>query len=100
MYLHGIESHSTWFLAAAQRLAQQGCTTYLLDRRGSGLNLEPNPGDAPSAQALMTDVMRFREQHADEPMHLAALSWGGKLALATALEHSRAWQSLTLITPG
>jgi pimeloyl-ACP methyl ester carboxylesterase len=33
-------------------------------------------------------------------MHLCALSWGGKLALAIALQHPQAWQSLTLITPG
>jgi len=100
LYLHGIESHNTWFLPAAQRLARQGCTTYLLDRRGSGLNRERDPGDAPSATALIEDVMCFRQQHADAPMHLAALSWGGKLALATALQHPHAWQSLTLITPG
>ena len=99
-YLHGIESHSTWFLPAAQRLAQHGCTTYLLDRRGSGLNREPDPGDAASAEALIADVLRFRQHRADEPMHLTALSWGGKLALATALQQPQQWQSLTLITPG
>jgi hypothetical protein len=41
LYLHGIESHGGWFLAAAEGLAERGATTYLLDRRGSGLNLEP-----------------------------------------------------------
>jgi pimeloyl-ACP methyl ester carboxylesterase len=33
-------------------------------------------------------------------VHLAALSWGAKLAVAAALEHPSDWQSLTLITPG
>ena len=32
-----------------RRWRERGCTTYLLDRRGSGLNREPTPGDAASA---------------------------------------------------
>ncbi|MCI0365082.1 MAG: lysophospholipase, partial [Phycisphaerales bacterium] len=100
VYLHGIESHGTWFLPVAAKLARHGCTTYLLDRRGSGLNREPAPGDAPGVDALIADVQHFRAHHGNGALHLAALSWGGKLALAAALAQPEYWQSLTLITPG
>ena len=100
LYLHGIESHGGWFLPAAQRLRDAGCTTYLLDRRGSGLNREPNPGDARSPGELLEDVELFR-QHVDLPeIHLMGLSWGAKLAVATALRRPTGVASIVLITPG
>jgi pimeloyl-ACP methyl ester carboxylesterase len=71
-----------------------------LDRRGSGLNLNPLPGDAPSARVLLEDVRRFRRQLGDPKLHLLGLSWGGKLAAAVALDQPEALQSLILITPG
>jgi alpha-beta hydrolase superfamily lysophospholipase len=100
LYLHGIESHSAWFLPAAASLRQLGFTTYLLDRRGSGLNMTPLPGDAPSARVLLEDVRQFRRQLGDLKLHLLGLSWGGKLAAAVALDQPEAFQSLILITPG
>lgn len=100
VYLHGIESHGTWFLPAAGSLRLAGGTTWLLDRRGSGLNRAIGPGDAPGAAALIEDVHRFRLSLGEGPVHLAALSWGGKLALAAALQHPEDWRSITLITPG
>jgi pimeloyl-ACP methyl ester carboxylesterase len=100
LYLHGIESHSAWFLPAAASLRELGFTTYLLDRRGSGLNMNPLPGDAPSARVLLEDVRRFRRQLGDLKLHLLGLSWGGKLAAAVALDQPEALQSLILITPG
>jgi acylglycerol lipase len=100
LYLHGIESHSAWFLPAAASLRELGCTTYLLDRRGSGLNMNPLPGDASSARVLLEDVRRFRHQLGYLPMHLVGLSWGGKLAAAVAIDQPDAVQSLILVTPG
>ena len=100
LYLHGIESHSAWFLPAAASLREFGCTTYLLDRRGSGLNMNPLPGDVSSARVLLEDVRRFRHQLGHLPMHLVGLSWGGKLAAAVAIDQPDALQSLILIAPG
>src|SRR5919109_2573791 len=100
LYLHGIESHGTWFLPAAARLREFGCTIYLLDRRGSGLNMNPSPGDVSSAQVLLEDVRRFRRRLGHVPIHLVGLSWGGKLAAAVALDQPEGLQSLILITPG
>jgi acylglycerol lipase len=100
LYLHGIESHSAWFLPAAASLRELGFTTYLLDRRGSGLNMNPLPGDASSARVLLEDVRRFRRQLGDPKLHLLGLSWGGKLAAAVALDQPEGLRSLILITPG
>lgn len=100
VYLHGIESHGGWFLPAAQGLAGRGCTTYLVDRRGSGLNRDVGEGDAASAAVLLEDVRRFRShERLDSPV-LVGLSWGGKLALAAALDHPQGVRALVLVTPG
>jgi alpha-beta hydrolase superfamily lysophospholipase len=100
LYLHGIESHSGWFLAAAEQLRARGCTVWLLDRRGSGLNRATGVGDAPSARTLLADVQAFRAHIGDPPLHLVGLSWGGKLATAAALEQPRQVQGVVLVTPG
>ena len=100
LYLHGIESHGGWFLPAALRLRDRGCTTWLLDRRGSGLNRGVEPGHTPSADVLLEDVRRARQALGDPPLHLLGLSWGGKLATAAALDQPRHVESLVLITPG
>lgn len=100
LYLHGIESHGTWFLPTAEHLAAAGCTTYLLDRRGSGLNRDTAPGDARSARELLDDVRAMRAHLALSRLHLVGLSWGGKLATAVALHQAEGLASLTLITPG
>ena len=100
LYLHGIESHGDWFLAAAHALAGHGCTTYLVDRRGSGLNRELGPGDARSARVLLEDVRCFRAHVDPGPVVLVGLSWGGKLAVAAALDQMEGVRALVLITPG
>ncbi len=100
VYLHGIESHGGWFLPAALRLRERGCTTVLLDRRGSGLNRTEGAGDAASAAILLEDVRRARAALGDPPLHLVGLSWGGKLATAAALDQPHHVASLILVTPG
>jgi len=98
--LHGIESHGGWFLPVARRLAARGCLTWLLDRRGSGLNRDEAPGDAESAGVLLEDVARFRDHAGDPPLTLVGLSWGGKLATAASLDRPRNVERLVLVTPG
>jgi len=100
LYLHGIESHGGWFLAAAEALAERGCTTYLLDRRGSGLNIETEPGHAHSQAVLLEDVRRFRAHAGLDALVLVGLSWGGKLAVAAALDQPEGVCALVLVTPG
>ena len=100
LYLHGVESHGGWFLAAAHALARLGCTTWLVDRRGSGMNRATRPGDAASADELLEDVRRFREHAELGSFVLAGLSWGGKLALASALDRPEGVRAVVLVTPG
>lgn len=98
VYLHGIESHGGWFAPMAGRLADRGWTVHLLDRRGAGLNRSLDPGHAESAEQLLDDVRAFRRTLG--PHHLIGLSWGGKLALASALRDQQDLRTLCLITPG
>lgn len=100
VYLHGIESHGAWFLPVAQRLRARGIGTFLLDRRGAGLNREEGaPGDAESAGVLLDDVRRFRRGLARDVV-LVGLSWGGKIALASAATDQERLRGLVLVTPG
>jgi len=100
LYLHGIESHGGWFLPAARGLAERGCTTYLLDRRGSGLNRDGQVGDAESADELLEDVRAFRSAAGLDSLVLVGLSWGGKLAVAAALDDPEGVCAVVLVTPG
>ena len=116
--LHGIESHSGWYLASASSLAKKGFAVYALDRRGSGLNLTAR-GDTPSFETLLNDIRIFiqglpalprphlpvrarpgEEVYPRVPLHLIGISWGGKLATAFSLIHPEHITSLILITPG
>ncbi|MGD2074979.1 MAG: alpha/beta fold hydrolase [Gammaproteobacteria bacterium] len=105
VYLHGIESHAGWFALAADALRGQGFDVYCLDRRGSGLNRENRgflSGHVDDYATLLADIHAFvaplRARY--ERVFLVGLSWGGKLALSYALDHSEEIDGLVLITPG
>ncbi len=101
--LHGIQSHSGWYVGSAEHLAQLGVSVVALDRRGSGMNREAR-GDAPNCRVLLEDVRRTVTQahqlFPGRPVHLVGISWGGKLAVAFALRYRHMLQSLILVTPG
>ena len=89
LYLHGIQSHGLWFEASARRLAEAGLAVLMPDRRGSGRN-QVDRGHAGNPRQLFRDVATgFDELHIRtgfDRFHLAGVSWGGKLALAS-LQH-------------
>lgn len=103
LYLHGIESHAGWFLESASLMSSHGWPVVLAERRGSGHNSEDR-GHARSYRQLLNDVFcaaRYCQNHWPNcRVHLAGVSWGGKLALAAALQHPELFASLTMITPG
>ncbi len=101
--IHGIRSHAGWYERSCEFFAEKGYVTYFLDRRGSGLNRDI--GDKMvTASLLVGDLVYFvshlRLQHPRLPVHLVAISWGGKLAVATLLQNPGLIDSLTLVAPG
>jgi acylglycerol lipase len=103
IYLHGIQSHGTWFAWSASLLAEHGCPVILPDRRGSGLN-EIARGDTPSAQRWLSDIDELaswmQRSYDVARFELVGVSWGGKLALAWALRRAERVARLLLIGPG
>jgi alpha-beta hydrolase superfamily lysophospholipase len=101
--LHGIQSHSGWYLHSTSRLCEAGFEVFYLDRRGSGLNQEQR-GHADNFHVLLDDLVLFtsrvRVQEPRRPIILVGVSWGGKLATALAKEHPQLVDGLVLICPG
>ncbi len=101
--IHGIQSHSGWFVESSEVLNRAGFSVLFPDRRGSGLN-KAKRGDMPSWERLIGDVFGFmnllRELTGVDKVHIVAISWGGKLALAIAKILPEVVKSFTLISPG
>ena len=101
VYLHGIESHSEWFSACAEEIAGAGVSVYAPDRRGSGLN-RVERGHCRVFLQFVDDIIRFARSIEDSHsrVHMVALSWGGKLAVAADMLHPGTFSTMTLIAPG
>lgn len=101
--LHGVRSHSEWYVDSAQHLSKCGFTTMLVDRRGSGMNARAR-GDTPNARTLLGDVdlavNLARRQTQGLPVILLGISWGGKLAACYAAKHPKELAGLILSAPG
>lgn len=101
---HGIQSHSGWYEYSSERLASAGFDVYFADRRGSGLNGRAR-GHAEHGMQLIHDLRTLRRLAVAEhstaiPLHLLGVSWGGKIAAATAAMFPSECTSLTLLYPG
>jgi acylglycerol lipase len=103
VYLHGIQSHSGWFMLSCDYLRRQGVAVLAPDRRGSGLNTQDR-GHADHADQLMDDLDRavdwLIQRTGQTRVHLVAVSWSGKLALAYAARFSDKIRSIALVAPG
>lgn len=105
--LHGIQSHSGWYLHSSSRLCELGFDVRFLDRRGSGLN-EAERGHAVHHDRLVNDVTSFLahtryEARGNSPASaiiLLSVSWGGKLAAVTAARRPELIDALALLYPG
>jgi alpha-beta hydrolase superfamily lysophospholipase len=99
--LHGIQSHGGWYGYSCNRLSEAGFEVSFLDRRGSGLNTEDR-GDAPSFRRLLDDVAEYLRplRASGAPVFLAAISWGGKVAVALQRRHPSLVDGLALLCPG
>jgi acylglycerol lipase len=103
LYLHGIQSHGGWFEGSACRLARAGLHVLLPDRRGSGMN-QARRGHADSATRLVQDVVEamawLKGKAGLGSITLVGVSWGAKLALATAFRQAEDVGRLVLVAPG
>ncbi len=103
--LHGIISHSGWYMETGNRLAKAGFRVYAVDRRGSGLNSQDR-GDVTTANRWIDDVLEVVEAiqgntPASQPRPvLAGISWGGVLAAAVAERFSDRLSGVAFICPG
>jgi len=105
VFIHGIQSHSGWYEHSCTQLSLAGYDVYFLDRRGAGMN-DAARGDAPSLRRLLDDIAEFlaaldRMRGATRlPVFLAAISWGGKLAVALERRHPGLIDGMILLCPG
>jgi len=101
--VHGIQSHSGWYLYSSSRLCAAEYEVFYLDRRGSGLN-EQDRGHAKNFHVLIDDLVLFlgrvRAQEPRRPVVLSGVSWGGKLVVAVAKDHPKLIDALVLLCPG
>ena len=105
--LHGIQSHSGWYEYSSQRMSEAGFDVRFLDRRGSGLN-GCQRGHTPHYERLINDVRQFLSavqferdsQRPGAPIILTGISWGGKVAAATAIRYPNLIDGLALLYPG
>jgi acylglycerol lipase len=98
--VHGIVSHSGWYVSCCEQLAQQGWEVHALDRRGSGLNCE-NRGDVSSMHRWLSDVEAYIQPWSDPlPTILLGISWGGKLVAFIAARGKCRLTGFGLICPG
>jgi acylglycerol lipase len=107
IYLHGIESHSGWFDAAAGKIAAHGYPVICLDRRGSGINRENRghvSGHVQRGTSLVEDIHSAvhiaKSSGKIDEIYLIGLSWGGKYAMAYDAIHPDEVNGMILITPG
>jgi alpha-beta hydrolase superfamily lysophospholipase len=106
--IHGIQSHSGWYEYSSGRMAESGFSVYFADRRGSGLSGRER-GHAAHAMRLIHDVRSLTRLACSEhetrhgerpPVTVLGLSWGGKIAAATAALFPLEYDSVALLYPG
>ncbi len=106
--IHGIQSHSGWYEYSSRRMADAGFDVYFADRRGSGLN-GLQRGHAAHAMRLVNDVRTLTQLACSEhitsaesrlPVTILGISWGGKIAAATASLFPEEFDRLALLYPG
>src|SRR4029079_11024426 len=104
-----IQSHAGWYEYSCTQLSRAGYDVHFLDRRGAGQN-DVDRGDAPSFRRLLDDISEFlaalprnvsrNDSVTRLPVFLAAISWGGKLAVALERRHPGLIDGMVLLCPG
>jgi len=103
LMLHGLQSHSGWFVQSAAFIASLGHPVYAIDRRGSGLSAETR-GDCRDFREMINDVRTVArhamEKHHVERVHVMGHCFGAIPAAAFACAEPDMLASVILPTPG
>jgi len=86
--LHGLQSHSGWFVQSAQRLASVGFPVYAFDRCGSGISRDGCDGEglAGVLSEIETVAVRALGESGHRTFHLLGHCFGALPALLYAAE--------------
>jgi acylglycerol lipase len=101
--LHGLQSHSGWFVQSQAFLADLGFPVYAMDRRGSGLS-EGSPGECVSFREMGNDVRAVAEwarmRHGKAKVHVFGHCFGTIPAVLFAGAFPELVASLILASSG
>jgi alpha-beta hydrolase superfamily lysophospholipase len=101
--IHGLQSHSGWFMQSASFLSNLGFPVYAFDRRGSGLSKERR-GDCSNFMEMAADLTIVSDyaarKHSAQKVHMLGHCFGAIPATAFTCEYPDRVQSLVLSTPG
>ena len=99
--LHGIESHSEWFIKVAELLVETGYAVLAYDRAGWGKS-EGRRGHLTSYSHALKQltVIAASLRKNQKKIHLVGLSWGGMFALYATLRRRIFFDSISMIVPG
>lgn len=82
--LHGLQSHSGWFVQSARRLSEAGFPVYAFDRCGSGLSARAT-GDGVRLEGLVAEVDAVVDRAAADAGHAAVIVLGHCFGAIVAL---------------
>lgn len=101
--LHGLQSHSGWFVQSQTFLAHLGYPVYAMDRRGSGLS-EGEPGECPLFREMANDVRAVaewaRNRHGKAKVHVFGHCFGTIPAALFGAAFPELVESLILASSG
>lgn len=99
--VHGLQSHSGWFVQSADFIAHLGRPVYAFDRKGSGLS-EAKRGHADSFEEWIEEIHKLAElanrRHGTSRVHLVGHCFGAIPAAAFACRYPELVASLILPT--
>lgn len=102
LMLHGLESHSGWFVQSAAHMASLGHPVYALDRSGSGMSQAPR-GACTDFRDMLAEIKTLARElmpaHQTRHFHLLGHCFGAIPATAFACEQPSMLASLILATP-
>lgn len=93
--IHGLAASSAFWFGAGAKMLSLGGPVLLYDLRGHGKSETPQRGYA--LEILSDDVVALMDHYGYERVNLVAHSFGGMIALYTALRHPERIASLTMV---